>query len=68
MNALKDAKWVAEHFDLPLPRVYDLTRKGIIPSVRILRQVRYDPEALAEWIKSGGTERDAWREKGDGKR
>jgi len=52
---LKDAKWVAETFDLPLQRVYDLTRREIIPAVRILRQYRYDPEALSEWAKSGGT-------------
>ncbi len=52
---LKDAKWVAETFDLPLQRVYDLTRREVIPAVRILRQYRYDPQALAEWAKRGGT-------------
>lgn len=52
---LKDAKWVAETFDLPLQRVYDLTRREVIPAVRILRQYRYDPKALAEWAKRGGT-------------
>jgi hypothetical protein len=52
---LKDAKWVAETLGLPLQRVYDLTRREVIPSVRILRQYRYDPQALTEWAKSGGT-------------
>lgn len=51
----RDAKWVAETFGLPLQRVYDLTRRDLIPAVRILRQVRYDPTALAEWAKQGGT-------------
>ena len=51
----KDAKWVAETFDLPLQRVYDLTRRKVIPAVQILRQYRYDPQALAEWAKHGGT-------------
>jgi excisionase family DNA binding protein len=51
----KDAKWVAETLGLPLQRIYDLTRKQVIPAVRILRQYRYDPEALAEWAKRGGT-------------
>lgn len=51
----KDAKWVAETFDLPLQRVYDLTRRKVIPAVQILRQYRYDPEALSEWAKRGGT-------------
>jgi hypothetical protein len=54
-HQLKDAKWVAETFGLPLQRVYDLTRREVIPAVRILRQYRYDPEALAEWAKCGGT-------------
>ena len=52
---LKDAKWVAQTFYLPLQRVYDLTRRAVIPAVRILRQYRYDPQALAEWAKRGGT-------------
>jgi hypothetical protein len=52
---LKDAKWVAETLDLPLQRVYDLTRREVIPAVRILRQYRYDPQALADWAKRGGT-------------
>lgn len=51
----KDARWVAETFDLPLQRVYDLTRRRVIPAVQILRQYRYDPEALSEWAKRGGT-------------
>lgn len=67
MNQLKDAKWVADAFDLPLPRVYQLTRAGVIPAVRILRQYRYDPEVLAEWAKKGGTSKDEWRQKGDTK-
>ena len=52
---LKDAKWVSKTFDLPLQRVYDLTRREVIPAVRILRQYRYDPEALSQWAKRGGT-------------
>lgn len=52
---LRDAKWVARTFDLPLQRVYELTRRKIIPAVQILRQYRYDPTALAEWAKHGGT-------------
>lgn len=55
MDQFKDAKWVAETFDLPLQRVYDLSRRKIIPAVQILRQYRYDPEALSEWAKRGGT-------------
>lgn len=56
---LKDAKWVAGTLGLPLQRVYDLTRRKIIPSVQILRQYRYDPEALSEWAKRGGTKNES---------
>ena len=59
---LKDAKWVAEALDLPLQRVYDLTRRKVIPSVQILRQYRYDPQALSEWAKRGGTKSESTAE------
>jgi excisionase family DNA binding protein len=36
-------------------RVYDLARRGMIPSVRIGRLLRFDPEALQTWIAQGGT-------------
>lgn len=52
---LKDAKWVSKTLGLPLQRAYDLTRRRVIPAVQILRQYRYDPQALAEWAKRGGT-------------
>lgn len=55
MDQFKDAKWVAGTLGLPLQRVYDLTRREILPAVRILRQYRYDPAALADWAKRGGT-------------
>lgn len=36
-------------------RVYELARTGVIPSVRMGRQVRFAPTALREWILAGGT-------------
>ena len=35
---------------------YALAREGIIPVVRIGRQVRVDREQLATWIEGGGQE------------
>ena len=55
MQQLLSAKEVSVALKLPLQRVYDLTRRGAIPAIRILRQYRYDPNALAEWAKRGGT-------------
>ena len=52
---LLTAKQVSESLSLPLQRIYELTRNGTLPHVRILRQVRYSPDALRKWIERGGT-------------
>lgn len=36
------------------PRAAELAREGIIPVVRLGRQVRIDPEQLDEFILTGG--------------
>ncbi|MFL6213322.1 MAG: helix-turn-helix domain-containing protein [Blastocatellia bacterium] len=51
---LLTAKAIAEAWGLPLPRIYELARTGVIPSVRIGRQVRFPEDALRDWIRSGG--------------
>ena len=49
------AKDVAHLLNLPLPRVYELTRQKLIPVVRMgARQIRYDQDALQQWIRQGG--------------
>ena len=36
-------------------RVYELTRQGILPSVRIgARQIRFEEARLLQWIENGG--------------
>jgi excisionase family DNA binding protein len=35
-------------------RVYELVRLGIIPCVKLGRQVRFDEETLTEWVRNGG--------------
>ena len=44
----------AEVLRIPKARVYDLLRTGVLPAVRILRQVRVDPEHLNEFVSNGG--------------
>lgn len=52
---LRDAKYVKELLGLRSEqRVYECARLGLIPSVRIGRQVRFDEDALREWIQRGG--------------
>ncbi len=45
---------VAQILDVPLARAYEMARLGIIPVVRLGRQLRVDPERLESWIAAGG--------------
>jgi excisionase family DNA binding protein len=52
---LINAKQAAEILGLRLPRLYELTRMKVIPFVRFGRkQIRFDVDALGEWVKRGG--------------
>lgn len=42
-------------------RAYELARDGLLPVVRLGRQVRVDPDVLAEWIRQGGATLEAQR-------
>jgi len=46
---------VAQRIDASNARVWLLIRMGLLPAVRIGRQVRVDEEALEEWIRRGGS-------------
>ena len=49
------AKEAAELLDLRLPRLYELTRQNLIPSVRVgEKAIRFDETALKEFIERGG--------------
>ena len=51
---LLTAREVAQ-MGLPLSRVYELARTGKLPVIRFGRAMRFDPNALAEWLANGGT-------------
>ena len=52
---LLDAKEVSEMLHVSLARVYELTRQGILPSVRVgARQIRFQESRLLQWIQHGG--------------
>jgi excisionase family DNA binding protein len=52
---LLDAKEVAEILQVNVQRVYELTRQGILPSIRIgPRQIRFEETRLIQWIEHGG--------------
>ena len=45
---------VARVLRVPPARAYNLAREGLIPTVRVGRQVRVDRDALRHWIDDGG--------------
>ncbi len=53
-HRLLTAGQAAERLDVTLARLYELARTGTLPAVRIGRQIRFSPDALSEWIESGG--------------
>jgi excisionase family DNA binding protein len=48
---LLTAQDVARILRVPAPRVYALARRGMLPSVRLGRQVRFSEEALARFFE-----------------
>jgi excisionase family DNA binding protein len=52
---LLTAKQTSELLQVTLARVYDLAREGLIPCVRLGRQLRFDEVTLREWVSQGGS-------------
>ncbi|MHB1682959.1 MAG: helix-turn-helix domain-containing protein [Bacilli bacterium] len=57
MKRLWTVAEVAERLELTEDAVYRLARQKILPCVRIGRMIRFDEQALDEWIRNGG---QAW--------
>ncbi|HZD52677.1 MAG TPA: helix-turn-helix domain-containing protein [Woeseiaceae bacterium] len=56
---LLTAREVAEATRLPLSTVYELSRRGEIPTVRIGgRTLRFAAPAIRSWIEEGGSSGD----------
>lgn len=53
VSSLITARKAAEVLGLPLQRVYELARTGVLPAVRLGRQLRFDPTSLPEFVRSG---------------
>lgn len=52
---LLTARDVEEATGLPRWRIYELSRRGDIPTVSVGRSYRYPAPALRRWIEDGGT-------------
>ena len=58
---------VAERLGVSLQRAYELGRAGILPVVRLGRQMRVEEGQLRAWIESGGRALPGgWRRCADG--
>lgn len=44
----------ADLLGITVHRLYELSREGVVPSVRLGRSFRYSPVALHEFIRTGG--------------
>jgi len=61
-ESLLTAQQVAVLLQVPKARVYELAREGLIPAVRLGRQIRVSASALDDWIADGGRALpDGWR-------
>ena len=45
---------VAQRLDVTPARAYELARAGLLPVVRLGREIRVNPDALEAWIAAGG--------------
>ena len=55
VRPLRDAAWAATVLNTSRGRVYELVRQGILPHVRLGRQVRFDERAIHRFIETGGS-------------
>jgi putative molybdopterin biosynthesis protein len=54
MDRLLTLKEVAEVLNIKVFRAAELVRLGILPAVRLGRQIRVDQQQLSQFIQSGG--------------
>ena len=54
MTKLLKVERVAEIFNLSEERIYALAREGILPVVKLGRQLRFSEDAIREFIQNGG--------------
>ncbi len=58
---LMDVRELARVLNVPVSWLYERTRLGTIPCIRIGRYVRFDPEAVLSFFKTQGSQAGAGR-------
>jgi len=51
---LRPLRWVTSVFPISYQRAADLARRGVLPTVRLGRQVFVDPKQIEQFVKTGG--------------
>ena len=54
MQKLETINYVAKVLNITKYRAYELIRSGVIPVVRLGKQLRIDVDVFEAWIKNGG--------------
>lgn len=54
MSKLQTLDYAAEVLNIRRKQAEDLARRGVLPVVRVGRQLRVDPAKLSAWIEAGG--------------
>lgn len=54
-DPLRSADWVAARLGISVWAVYELTKRGRLPCVRLGRLVRFDADTIEAFIRGGGT-------------
>ncbi len=54
VEALWNARELAQRLGIHRTRLYHLVRTGRIPHLRVGRGIRFDPDAIREWERAGG--------------
>ena len=66
MQKLVNATDIAPLLGVSEARLYELARLGLIPCVRLGRQVRFDPAVVEAWVEGGGQALPGgWRREAD---
>ena len=55
VKPLKDVEYAMRRTGYPDHRIYYFCRQGILPHVKFGRRYKFDPDALEEWIRNGGS-------------
>ena len=54
MEKLVSVNVVSEWLNIPVDRVYTLSRENLIPTVRLGRSIRFCPKAVQQFVENGG--------------